>query len=328
MKKIVATLTCLLLAIIMCVGLVACETGEIKVNPDKEHYVVGICQLTQHAALDEATRGFKEALQTALAEKGRTVEFDEQNASNEPTICTTIVSGFVAKDIDLILANATSPLQAAAAATATIPVLGTSITDYATALEIDNWTGTVGNNISGTSDLAPLDQQADMIVEMFPDTQKVGILYCSGEPNSKYQSTEMQKYLAEKGIETREFSFADTNEVNSVAQLACDYSNVIYIPTDNTCASNTEAIANVVLAEKVPVIAGESGICQGCGVATLSISYYDIGYQTGLMAAQVLLGEKDIREMPIQFAPEVTKLYNAENCRQLGITVPDGYEAM
>lgn len=156
MKKIVATLTCLLLAIIMCVGLVACETGEIKVNPDKEHYVVGICQLTQHAALDEATRGFKEALQTALAEKGRTVEFDEQNASNEPTICTTIVSGFVAKDIDLILANATSPLQAAAAATATIPVLGTSITDYATALEIDNWTGTVGNNISGTSDLALL----------------------------------------------------------------------------------------------------------------------------------------------------------------------------
>lgn len=327
MKKTLIVTLCVILVLAISL-FAACDPQGIKVNPDKQHYVVGICQLVQHDALDDATEGFIDALTAELEKEGRTVEFDTQNANNEPTMCSTIISTFVSKNVDLIMANATSPLQAAAAATSSIPVLGTSVTDYATALEIENWTGVVGNNISGTSDLAPLDRQADMITELFPDTQKVAILYCSGEPNSKYQATEMAKYLAEKDIETKEFSFADTNDVTSVTQNACEYADVIYVPTDNTAASNTEAITNVVLPAGVPVVAGEKGICTGCGVATLSISYYDIGYQTGVMAAQVLLGKEDITKMAIATAPEVTKLYNERNCETLGVTVPEGYSVI
>ena len=287
---------------------------------------VGICQLVQHPALDAATQGFKDALIEGIGAEH--VNIDEQNASGEPANCATIINGFVAKNVDLILANATPALQAAASATSTIPVLGTSITDYASALDITGWTGTVGTNVSGTSDLAPLAEQADMIKELFPSAKKVGILFCSSEANSVYQVEEMEKYLASLSIETERFSFTDTNDVASVAQKAADSSDVIYIPTDNTAASNTEAIANVVIPAKVPVVAGEEGICQGCGVATLSISYYDIGYATGKMAVEILKNGADVSKMPIQFAPQVTKKYNASVCAQLGIEAPAGYEAI
>ena len=311
MKKIIA----LALAVLMLASLAACGgSGSGK-------YKVGICQLVQHPALDAATQGFQDALTKQLGDK---VEFDVQNASGEPTNCTTIINGFVSSKVDLIMANATPALQAAASATDTIPILGTSVTDYASALEISGWTGNVGGNISGTSDLAPLDGQAAMIQELFPDAKTVGILYCSSEANSQYQVDVITGYLTELGFTVTPYSFTDTNDVASVAQAACA-SDVIYIPTDNTAASNTEAIANVVLPAGVPVVAGEAGICQGCGVATLSISYYDLGYATGLMAAKVLTGEAKISEMPVQYAPEFTKQYNAANCDALGITVPGDY---
>ena len=288
-------------------------------------YTVGICQLVQHEALDAATQGFKDALTAKL---GDAVKFDEQNASGDSANCATIVNGFVSNDVDLILANATAPLQAAAQATATIPVLGTSVTDYATALDISDWTGTVGNNISGTSDLAPLDQQAAMIQELFPDAKNVGLLYCSAEPNSVYQCDVMEGYLTDMGFTVNRFAFTDTNDVTSVAQTAADASDVIYIPTDNTAASNTEAIANVLLPAKVPAVAGEEGICSGCGVATLSISYYDLGYATGEMAVKILTEGADVSAMPVQYAPNVTKKYNAANCEALGLTIPDDYTAI
>lgn len=292
---------------------------------DGASYTVGICQLVQHDALDAATEGFKDALTEAL---GSAVTFDEQNASGDAPTCTTIVNGFVSGGVDLILANATSPLQAAAAATSEIPILGTSVTDYATALEIEGWTGTVGGNISGTSDLAPLDQQAEMLHEMFPDAKTVGLIYCSGEPNSVYQIEVVEAALQGMGYTCERFAFTDSNDIGSVVQSACDASDVLYVPTDNTAANNTEAIANVVIPAKVPVIAGEEGICKGCGVATLSISYYDLGYTTGQMAAKILTGEADIATMPVEYAPEVTQKYNAEMCQQLGITPPEGYEAI
>ena len=311
MKRIIA----LALAVLMLASLAACGgSGSGK-------YKVGICQLVQHPALDAATQGFQDALTKQLGDK---VEFDVQNASGEPANCTTIVNGFVSSKVDLIMANATPALQAAKEATATIPILGTSVTDYASALEIDGWTGTVGTNISGTSDLAPLDGQAAMIKELFPDAKTVGILYCSSEANSQYQVDVITGYLTDLGFTVTPYSFTDTNDVASVAQKACE-SDVLYIPTDNTAASNTEAIANVVLPAGVPVVAGEAGICQGCGVATLSISYYDLGYATGLMAAKVLTGEAKISEMPVQYAPEFTKQYNAANCDALGITIPGDY---
>ena len=318
MKKFVVVL----LALVMITASVFAQ-GTSEAQSAK--YTVGICQLVQHPALDAATQGFKDALIKGL---GSDVAIDEQNASGEATNCSTIINGFVAKNVDLILANATAPLQAAASATSTIPVLGTSITDYASALEIDGWTGTVGTNVSGTSDLAPLSEQAAMIKELFPTAKKVGLLYCSAEANSVYQVEEMEKYLAALGLTTVRFSFTDTNDVASVAQKAADSSDVIYIPTDNTAASNTEAIANVVIPAKTPVVAGEEGICSGCGVATLSISYYDIGYATGEMAVQILRDGADVSKMPVQYAPQVTKKYNAEICDKLGIAAPAGYVAI
>lgn len=304
----------------------AASTADSTAAADGKVYNIGICQLVQHEALDAATQGFKDALVEKLGEGS--VKFDEQNASGDSANCATIVNGFISNGVDLILANATAPLQAAAQATADIPVLGTSVTDYATALDISDWTGTVGNNISGTSDLAPLDQQAAMIQELFPDAKSVGLLYCSAEPNSVYQCDVIEGYLTEEGYTVARYAFTDTNDVTSVAQTAADNSDVIYIPTDNTAASNTEAIANVVIPAKVPVVAGEEGICSGCGVATLSISYYDLGYATGEMAAKILADGADVSAMPVEFAPNVTKKYNAANCEALGVTIPDGYEPM
>ena len=331
MKKAVS----LMMAAALTMGLAACgssastDTAASTADTaaaDGKVYNVGICQLVQHEALDAATQGFKDALTEKLGEGN--VKFDEQNASGDSANCATIVNGFVSNNVDLILANATAPLQAAAQATADIPVLGTSVTDYATALDISGWTGTVGNNISGTSDLAPLDQQAAMIQELFPDAKNVGLLYCSAEPNSVYQCDVIEGYLTEEGYTVARYAFTDTNDVTSVAQTAADNSDVIYIPTDNTAASNTEAIANVVIPAKVPVVAGEEGICNGCGVATLSISYYDLGYATGEMAAKILAEGADVSTMPVEYAPNVTKKYNAANCEALGITPPADYAAI
>lgn len=316
MKKILALVLALAMGILLCSCGAQTET--------KDTFTVGICQLAQHPALDAATEGFKEALK---AEFGDKVKILEQNASGEPNNCSTIVNSFVSQKVDLILANATSPLQAAASATADIPVLGTSVTDYATALEIKDWTGTVGTNVSGTSDLAPLDQQAAMVKEWFPDAKTVGLLYCSAEANSQYQVDVMTTELTKLGYTCKSFSFTDSNDVASVTQKACDEVDVIYIPTDNTAANNTEAIANVVLPAKTPVIAGEAGICTGCGVATLSIDYKDLGTATGKMAVKILKGEANVKTMPVEYATKFTKLYNAANCEKLGLTAPEGYTA-
>ena len=299
--------------------------ASVSAAADGQKFTVGICQLVQHAALDAATQGFEDALTAAF---GDNVTFDFQNAQGDSATCATIANGFVSSGVDLIMANATPALQAAQAATNTIPVLGTSVTEYGVALGLDNFSGTVGGNVSGTSDLAPLDQQAAMIQELFPDAKTVGLLYCSAEPNSVYQCDVIEGYLTQEGYTVTRYAFTDTNDVTSVAQTAADNSDVIYIPTDNTAASNTEAIANVVLPAKVPVVAGEEGICNGCGVATLSISYYDLGHATGEMAAKILAEGGDISTMPVEYAPNVAKKYNAANCEALGITPPDGYEAI
>jgi len=285
---------------------------------------VGICQLVQHEALDAATKGFKDALSAKMPD----VKFDEQNASGDAVNCATIVNTFVSNGVDLIMANATAPVQAAVAATADIPILGTSVTDYATALGVTEFTGVSGINVSGTTDLAPLDGQANMVKELFPDAKKVGLLYCSAEANSVYQVMTIRGYLEGLGYECAEFSFMDSNDVASVAQTAADNCDVLYIPTDNTCAAYTETIANVVLPAKLPVIAGEEGLCRGCGVATLTISYYDLGYATGEMAYEILANGADVSSMPIKSAPNFVKKYNAANAAELGVTIPDGYTAL
>ncbi len=287
-----------------------------------DSYTVGICQLVQHAALDAATQGFEDAL---TAEFGDNVKFDFQNAQGDSATCATIANGFVSAGVDLIMANATPALQAAQSATNEIPVLGTSVTEYGVALGLSDFSGTVGGNISGTSDLAPLDQQADMIVEWMPEAKKVGLLYCSAEANSQYQVDEVQKYLEEKGVTATQYAFSDSNDLSSVCQKAADENDALYVPTDNTVAANTGIVDGICRPAKKPVFAGEEGICAGCGVATLSISYYDLGYTTGEMAVKILNGEADISTMPIEYT-DVTKKYNKTICDDLGLTVPDGYE--
>lgn len=294
-------------------------------NGDKV-YKIGICQQLEHAALDEATKGFQEACEKLFGE-GK-VEFDLQNGQGEQTNCATICNNFTAANMDLILANATTALQCAAAATNSIPVLGTSVTDYATALDISDWSGTTGTNISGTSDLAPIDEQAAMLLELVPDVQKVGIVYCSAEPNSAYQAKLFGEAMTAAGKEFAEFTAADSNEIQSVVTAAVAECDVLYIPTDNTMAANTEVINNICQPAGVPIIAGEEGICKGCGIATLSISYYDIGYKAGEMAYDILVNGTDVKSMAIEYAPEVQKMYNAQLCEDLGITVPEDYVAI
>lgn len=323
MKKIIA----LLCAALMLLSLAACgqkDPAPSDAGTTSEKYVIGICQLVQHDALDAATQGFKDAMIAELGEDA--VEFDEQNASGDSTNCATIVNGFVSEGVDLILANATGALEAAAAATNEIPILGTSITEYGVALHLTDFNGTVGGNISGTSDLAPLDQQAQMIQDLFPEAKNVGILYCSTEPNSVYQSDVVKAELEKAGLTVKVYTFADTNDVSSVTKSACDENDVLYIPTDNTAASCTEAINNVAQPAGVPIIAGEEGIAKGCGVATLSISYYDIGYTTGQMAVKILRDGADISTMPIEYYPEPVKKYNQTLANALNVTIPDGYE--
>ncbi|MGN0662531.1 MAG: ABC transporter substrate-binding protein [Faecalibacterium sp.] len=289
-----------------------------------ESYTVGICQLVEHVALDAATQGFEDAL---TAELGDAVTFDFQNAQNDTATCATITNGFVSAGVDLILANATPALQAAQAATNQIPILGTSITEYGVALGLTDFNGTVGGNISGTSDLAPLDEQAAMIVEWFPEVKSVGLLYCSAEANSQYQVDQVQAELEKKGVKATQYSFSDSNDLASVCQKAADENEVLYVPTDNTVAANTGIVDGVCRPMKKPVFAGEEGICAGCGVATLSISYYDLGYTTGEMAAKILTGKADIASMPIEYT-SVTKKYNKTVCDDLGLTAPEGYEAI
>ena len=338
--KNLSKLTALLSAAAMTLSLAACSSGNAASTPapadtstptdtaapaEGATYTVGICQLVTHDALDAATQGFMDALNEALPGQ---VEFDVQNAAGDSNTCSTIVNSFVADGVDLILANATPALQAATAATADIPILGTSVTEYGVALNIQGFDGTVGGNVSGTSDLAPLDQQAAMIYELFPDAETVGLIYCSAEANSQYQVDTVKAELEKLGYTCELYPFADSNDAAAVTQTACDASDVIYVPTDNTVASNTGIVDNICQPAGVPVVAGEEGIAKGCGVATLSISYYDLGVTTGKMAAQILTGEADISSMPIAYAENFTPKYNPVICEALGLTLPENYVAI
>ena len=324
MKKTLA----MILALVMVLSLTACggSSASAEAAASEEKFVVGVCQLVPHTALDQATQGFVDKLTEILGAEN--VEIQVKVAAGDSATCAPIVNDFVTQGVDLIMANATPALQAAAAATADIPILGTSVTEYGVAMGIENFSGTVGGNVSGTSDLAPLDKQADMITEWCPDAKTVGLVYCSAEPNSQYQVDTVQTLLEEKGLTVTQYPFADSNDMAAVTQTACDSSDVIYVPTDNAVASSTGIIDGICQPAGVPVIAGEESTCKGCGIATLSINYYDLGVKTGEMAAQILKGEADIATMPIAYADKQTAKYNAAICEALGITPLEGYEAI
>ena len=312
----------LVMLAVLC-SLTACGSQE-KAKEDDGKYHIGICQWVEHAALDEATIGFQDALTDKLGEK---IVFDVKTAQGSTQDCQEILNGFVSENMDLIMANATSALMAASQATNTIPIVATSITDYGTALNMREWTGASGINVTGTSDLAPIERQADMIQELVPEAEKIGILYCSAETNSIFQAQKMGSILTAKGISFNTYTIANKEELEQAVQKAASECDVLYIPTDNTIASQTDILKEILLSEKVPMIAGEEGLCEA-GIATLSISYYDIGYTAGEMAYEILAGEKKPGEIEVRYAENVTKKYNPENCAALEITVPDDYEAL
>ena len=322
MKKTLALILTLVLLATSCLAFTGCG------NKDDGKFKVGVCQLLQHAALDQATQGFVDALEAELGKDN--VEIDVQLASGDTNVCSTIIGNFVSKKVDLIMANATPALQAAASATLDIPILGTSITEYGVALGTQLNDGVVGGNVSGTSDLAPLDEQAQMILDFCPDVEKVGIVFCSAEANSRYQVDEMKKNLEKLGLKAdniKEFSFSDSNDISAVVEAACAWSDVLYIPTDNKAADNAELIGNIVREHKIPVFTGEENPAKKCGVASLTISYYDLGVATGKMAAKILKGEADISTMKVEYAP-ATKKVNKEMCDLLGLAIPAGYVEM
>ena len=320
MKKLIA----MVLAAVM---VLAMASAAPAAKAEEASYIVGICQLVQHAALDAATQGFKDALTEKLGDK---VTFDEQNAQGEPATCSTIVTGFVANEYDLIMANATPALLAAVSATDTIPILGTSVTDYATALAIDDMDATVGTGIkvSGTSDGVPAQLYADTVMELVPEAKKVAIVYCSAEPNSVLQADQFIACMDELGVATEVFTFADSNDIQAVVTAAIEGADAMYIPPDHTAASNMTIFSNISAPAGVPIICGEEGMCGVGGLATVSISYYDIGYVCGEMAYEILVNGADVSAMPIGYAASPEKKYNADYAEAIGFEMPEGYVAI
>ena len=320
LKKVMATGLVAALALSTMVG---CSSKKDSSDQKK----IGVVQLVEHDALDASYKGFKDGLEKAGYKDGDKIKIEYKNAQNEQSNCQTIAKQFVTDKCDLVLAIATPAAQAMANESKDIPILVTAVTDPADAKLVKS-NKKPGTNVSGTSDLTPVAKQMNLLKELIPNAKKVAMLYCSAEANSLYQIQLFEAALDKDGIAYKEYAIADTNEVQSVTTAAAGECDVLYIPTDNTLASVTETVYNVVAPAKVPVIAGEEGICNGCGVATLSISYYDLGYATGEMAYEILAEGADITTMDVRYAPNVTKKYNAKICEELGITVPDDYVAI
>ena len=317
MKKILA----LALALVMVMTMAAIAPAA---QADDASYTIGICQLVQHAALDAATQGFRDALTEKLGDK---VTFDEQNAQGDSATCSTIVTGFVANDYDLIMANATPALLAAVSATDTIPVLGTSVTDYFSALQLDaTEDGATGMNVSGTSDGVPAQLYADCLMELVPEAKTVAIIYCSAEPNSVIQADQFIACMDELGVATTVNTFTDSNDIQAVVTAAIEGADAVYIPTDNTAASNMTIVSNICTPAGIPVICGEEGMCGAGGLATVSISYYDIGYVCGEMAYEILVNGADVSAMPIGYAANPVKKYNADVAEAIAFELPEEYE--
>lgn len=307
MKKILSVVLVLALSVAMCMTFAGC--GEKKAD-----FTVGICQLMEHESLDQATEGFKAALTAALQAEGKTVAFDEQVAGGSD-LCTTVVGTFTAKNVDLIMANATPALLAAANATTTIPVLGTSVTDYK-----DTFSGNIPANVSGTSDAVPFDKQAQMMIDTLKLAagDQVGVLYCSDESNSKIQYEAVKALFEAKGIVVKAYTFSETTELQTLVTTACGECKAIYVPSDNTVADNDSIVGSVCSEKKIPVYTSYGGkICY----ASLAINYYALGEETGKMAAQILLGQKTPADIEVAtLTPAV--VYNKDLCAALGIEVP------
>lgn len=304
-----------LLSILLAVAVLATATLSLASCGEKTDYTVGICQLMVHDSLDQATNGFIDALTEALAAEGKTVAFDTQVAG-EPDLCTTVINTFTAKNVDLIMANATPALTAAATATTTIPVLGTSVTDYDS-----TFAGAIPANVSGTSDAVPFDEQAKMMIDTLGLVagDKVGVIYCTGESNSLIQYEAVKALFEAEGIVVEAYTFSETTELQALTTSAAEACKAIYVPSDNTVAANDTIVGTICNEKNVPVYTSYGGaICY----ASLAIDYYELGAETGKMAAEVLLGTKSVSDIEVKTLTP-TVVYNKELCDALGITVPE-----
>ena len=307
MKKTLSIVLALLMCASACLGLASCDKGA--------DYTVGICQLMEHDSLDQATEGFIAALTTELAKAGKTVEFDTQVAGGAD-LCTTVINAFTAKNVDLIMANATPALLAAANATQTIPVLGTSVTDYN-----DTFKNNIPANVTGTSDAVPFDEQAEMMIETLDlvEGDQVGVLYCTNESNSLIQYEAVKALFEEKKITVKAYTFSETTELQTLVTSAANECKAIYVPSDNTVAQNDSIVGTICTDKNIPVFTSYGGaVCY----ASLAIDYYELGAATGKMAAEILLNGKTPADIEIAtLTPSVS--YNTELCNKLGITVPN-----
>ena len=318
MKKTIALVAAALTLALCVVSFAGCSGGTSK---EDGTYTIGICQLAEHPALDQATEGFKAYLTEKLGDK---VVFEEQNAQGEQTNCTTIVNKFVSSGVDLIMANATNAVKAAREATSEIPIVGTSVTDYAASGLVES-NDAPGANVTGASDMNPVDVQVKLMGELLPDVKTVGIVYCSAEENSKLQADEAKTAFEKAGYTVNIYTVADSNEIQTVVSKACGEVDAFYEPTDNLIASNVPTMSNVTTPAKKPVLTGEESMCKNGFLATYSVSYYDLGYKAGEMAYDILVNGKNPAEMPIfRFdSNSLTLVINEDNASELGITIPD-----
>lgn len=316
-KFLAAAAACLMVA-----GLAACgNKPSTPSNPDEKVFQIGIVQLAEHPALDEATRGFKEFLTEKLGDK---VQFNVQNAQGEQTNCTTIVNQFVSSKVDLIMANATNAVKAAREATSDIPIIGTSVTDYVSSgLVASN--EAPGANVTGASDMNPVTVQVDLMKTLCPEVKTVGIVINSGEENSAIQAEEAKTAFEAEGFTVKIYSVADTNEIQTVVTAACNEVDAFYEPTDNLIASNVPTMSNITTAAGKPVICGEGGMCESGFLATYAISYYELGRAAGEQAFNILVNGADPATTPIFFfdVSQLTLVVNEQNAAELGITIPE-----
>lgn len=316
-KFLAAAAACLMVA-----GLAACgNKPSTPSNPDEKVFQIGIVQLAEHPALDEATRGFKEFLTEKLGDK---VQFNVQNAQGEQTNCTTIVNQFVSSKVDLIMANATNAVKAAREATSDIPIVGTSVTDYVfSGLVASN--EAPGANVTGASDMNPVTVQVDLMKTLCPEVKTVGIVINSGEENSAIQAEEAKTAFEAEGFAVKIYSVADTNEIQTVVTAACNEVDAFYEPTDNLIAANVPTMSNITTAAGKPVICGEGGMCESGFLATYAISYYELGRAAGEQAFNILVNGADPATTPIFFfdVSQLTLVVNEQNAAELGITIPE-----
>ncbi|MFP7364375.1 ABC transporter substrate-binding protein [Corynebacterium callunae] len=281
-----------------------------------ESYTIGINQLVQHPALDAATAGFKEA----FADAGVDVTFEEQNANGEQGTALTIAQQFASDNLDLVLAVATPAAQATAQNITDTPVLFTAVTDAVSAELVDS-NEAPGGNVTGTSDMAPIDEQLALLQELVPDAKTIGIVYASGEVNSQVQVDQVTEAAKPLGIEVKTQTVTSVNEIQQAVEALGDV-DAIYVPTDNMVVSGISSLVQVAEQKTIPVIAAESGTVEGGAVATLGIDYTELGRQTGEMALRILEEGADPATMPVETATEFTYVINEDAAARQGVTIP------